>query len=149
MRRVRRRDRLCPGPLPSTGDPLNVAIKRSGFVTVQTPNGNAYTRNGTLHIETDGTLTAVRLSVLARPARPSTSARAATAIIGNDGSLDINGLPSGQIAMADPTGAEMIPAGSSLYRTADGAFFRRDQQPDHQGLSDAPSEMGTIVRCWR
>jgi flagellar basal-body rod protein FlgF len=139
---------LSQGPMQSTGDPLNVAISGPGFMTVQTPNGNAYTRNGTLHIETDGTLTAAGYPVLNPAGQTLNVGQGGNVIIGNDGSLDINGLPSGQIAMADPTGAEMIPAGSSLYRTADGAALPPATNSQmHQGFIEgsAGSEMGTMV----
>jgi flagellar basal-body rod protein FlgF len=139
---------LAQGPMQSTGDPLNVAISGPGFMTVQTPTGIAYTRNGSLSIETDGTLTAAGYPVLNPAGQTINVGRGGDVTIGNDGSLDINGIPSSQIALADPTGAEMIAAGSSLYRTADGSVLppATDSQM-HQGFIEgsAGSEMGTMV----
>jgi flagellar basal-body rod protein FlgF len=139
---------LSQGPMQSTGDPLNVAISGPAFMTVQTPNGNAYTRNGTLHVESDGTLTAAGYPVLNPAGQTINLGKGGNVIIGDDGSLDINGLPSGQIAMADPTGAQMMPAGASLYRTADGAALPPATNSQmHQGFIEgcAGSEMGTMV----
>ena len=42
---------MAQGPMQSTSNPMDVAISGPGFMTVQTPNGNAYTRNGTLQVD--------------------------------------------------------------------------------------------------
>ena len=39
-----------------TGNPLDVAIDGKGFLAVQTPNGERYTRNGALQINNAGQL---------------------------------------------------------------------------------------------
>jgi flagellar basal-body rod protein FlgF len=45
-----------PGPLLQTGNPLDIAIDGDAFLTVQTPRGERYTRNGTLHLNPTGEL---------------------------------------------------------------------------------------------
>jgi flagellar basal-body rod protein FlgF len=47
---------LRPGPMQQTGNPLDVAIQGDGFLAVQTPNGERYTRNGALQLNTNGEL---------------------------------------------------------------------------------------------
>jgi len=47
---------LKPGPLQQTGNPLDVAIEGDGFLAVQTPRGERYTRNGALQINANGEL---------------------------------------------------------------------------------------------
>ena len=44
------------GPIEFTGNPLDVAIKGEGFLAVQTPAGERYTRNGALEINAQGQL---------------------------------------------------------------------------------------------
>ncbi|HVG51544.1 MAG TPA: flagellar basal-body rod protein FlgF [Xanthobacteraceae bacterium] len=44
------------GSVQATGNPLDVAIVGEGFLVVQTPNGERYTRNGALQIATNGQL---------------------------------------------------------------------------------------------
>lgn len=44
------------GPLERTGNALDVALDGSGFLAVQTPNGERYTRNGSLQINAQGQL---------------------------------------------------------------------------------------------
>ncbi len=139
---------LAQGPMQSTGDPLNVAISGPGFMTVQTPNGTAYTRNGVLQVASDGTLTASGYPVLNQTGSPINVGQGGTVTIGGDGSVNVNGLPSGQIAMADPAGTAMLPAGASLYRTANGEVLPPATNSQmHQGFLEgsAGSEMGTMV----
>src|SRR5882757_499060 len=47
---------LSQGPVEPTGNPLDVAISGNGYLTVQTPRGERYTRNGALQINGTGQL---------------------------------------------------------------------------------------------
>lgn len=42
------------GPPQSTGAPLDMCLKGTGFFTIMTPDGVAYTRNGNFSIDSDG-----------------------------------------------------------------------------------------------
>jgi flagellar basal-body rod protein FlgF len=47
---------LAQGPVQQTGNPLDVAISGDAFLTVQTPRGERFTRNGALQINSTGQL---------------------------------------------------------------------------------------------
>jgi flagellar basal-body rod protein FlgF len=47
---------LSQGPIQQTGNPLDVAIEGDGYLTVQTPRGERYTRNGAFQINASGEL---------------------------------------------------------------------------------------------
>src|SRR3954449_12749286 len=47
---------LSQGPVEHTGNPLDVAISGNAFLTVQTPRGDRYTRNGALQVNSQGQL---------------------------------------------------------------------------------------------
>ena len=47
---------LGQGPIQQTGNPLDVALDGNGFLVVQTPRGERYTRNGALQINNSGEL---------------------------------------------------------------------------------------------
>ncbi|MGA2566034.1 MAG: flagellar basal-body rod protein FlgF [Pseudolabrys sp.] len=47
---------MSQGPIERTGNPLDVAVDGTGFLVVQTPRGERYTRNGALQINTSGQL---------------------------------------------------------------------------------------------
>ena len=44
------------GPVERTGNPLDIAIDGKGFLAVQTPNGERFTRNGAFQINAEGQL---------------------------------------------------------------------------------------------
>ena len=44
------------GPMSHTGDPLDIALNGPGFLTVTTPNGDRYTRDGHLQLDSQGEL---------------------------------------------------------------------------------------------
>lgn len=47
---------MSQGTIQLTGNPLDVAIEGEGYLTVQTPAGDRYTRNGALQINAQGQL---------------------------------------------------------------------------------------------
>ena len=47
---------MANGAMDQTGNPLDVALMGDGFMTVSTPNGDRYTRSGSLSINAQGTL---------------------------------------------------------------------------------------------
>jgi flagellar basal-body rod protein FlgF len=47
---------LSQGSTQTTGNPLDVAIDGAGFLVVQTPRGERYTRNGALQVNSQGQL---------------------------------------------------------------------------------------------
>src|SRR5690606_17571201 len=47
---------MSAGSINETGNPLDVALDGEGFLTVQTPGGERYTKAGSLAIDPSGTL---------------------------------------------------------------------------------------------
>ena len=47
---------LSEGPMQSTGNPLDIAIKGDGYLVVGSKDGNMYTRNGHLRLDATGQL---------------------------------------------------------------------------------------------
>ena len=47
---------MSQGPIEHTGNPLDVAVDGKGFLVVQTPRGERYTRNGSMQINATGQL---------------------------------------------------------------------------------------------
>ncbi len=96
-----------------------MAVVGPGFIRVQGPQGEAYTRDGQLQLSPDGTLLAAGHPVVSQGGDPIT-VPASDIMIAADGSITVNGQPNARIGIADPKGAVMTPAGGSLYRGADG-----------------------------
>jgi flagellar basal-body rod protein FlgF len=83
---------LEQGALKETDEPLDVALQGQGFLTVQTPQGVRYTRNGQLQVDGQGRLTTQSgYAVLDRAGR-SIAVRSADSVhIGPDGTVTVAG----------------------------------------------------------
>jgi flagellar basal-body rod protein FlgF len=90
---------MTPGAISQTGRPLDVALRGEGMFTVQTPQGERYTRVGNVRIATDGTLTTNQghpyLGVDKRPIKVSPTST--DAAIAPDGSVKAGGAIVGTL----------------------------------------------------
>jgi flagellar basal-body rod protein FlgF len=121
------------GPLQHTGDPLDVGINGDAWLQVQTPQGNALTRDGSLAISNAGILTdSAGNPILSAGGAPISVPNLASLSIGPDGT--ISGVPAatpgappqsyGQIGLvATPTGA-MTDLGGSKFAPPSGATLQ-------------------------
>ncbi|MCX7962310.1 MAG: flagellar basal body rod protein FlgF [Burkholderiales bacterium] len=122
---------LTPGPIESTGRPLDVALQGPGWIAVQAPDGReAYTRAGSLEAGAGGVL----------------QTRAGHAVLGEGGPIAVP--PEHRIEIArdgtvtaipesGPRGSVQVlgrlklvnPPAEALARGADGLFRTRDGAP--------------------
>ena len=118
---------LRAGSIESTGNPLDIALEGSGFLTVRTPAGISYTRNGSLHLDSSGTLlTGQGDKVLAVPPQPNLDPVPITALDGQitisaDGTVSAQGGIVAQLNLVDfPHGTPFITQGNSYFQVPDG-----------------------------
>lgn len=118
-----------PGALQQTGRSLDVAIKGSGWITVQLANGEeAYTRQGNLQVSADGILQTAngfnvkgkRGAIVVPPL-----ARITVAKDGTVSAVPITPLPNtvvivDQIKLVDPPHNELTKGGDGLFRLNSG-----------------------------
>lgn len=91
---------FSPGPIVDTGNPLDVAIDGPGFFVVRTPAGERYTRAGNFSLNPDGLLvTPNGEAVLGEQGAIVIQGDSVT--ISPDGTVIIDGVPSGQIRVVD------------------------------------------------
>lgn len=93
------------GTVETTGRALDVALPAEGFLVVQTPRGERYTRSGQLRVGSDLLLrTAEGSTVLADNHRPIQIANAAAADkihVGEDGTVSVDGASVGRLLLVD------------------------------------------------
>lgn len=78
------------GSIQQTGGPLDVAIDGDGFLVVQAPQGERYTRNGALQVNANGQLvTTDGLPVLGENGPITLQGRDADIVIGADGTIRV------------------------------------------------------------
>lgn len=91
---------LTQGPLRETDEPLDVALQGEGFLVVQTPDGNRYTRDGQLSQDAQGRLvTASGLPVLGDGGQPIAIPAGAKPEIAADGTVTAGGRTVGKLAL--------------------------------------------------
>jgi len=78
------------GPVQPTGNPLDVALSGNDFLTVQTPRGERYTRNGALQINAQGQLvTSEGLTVIGQSGPITFQPNDREISIGIDGTISV------------------------------------------------------------
>jgi flagellar basal-body rod protein FlgF len=124
---------LGQGPIQQTGNPLDVAIEGNGFLAVQTPRGERYTRNGALQINNTGELVTSEGYRVVGESGPITFQNSDRDItINNDGSIRVR---EGTNATADSSRGklrlvdfanpqQLVKDGSSTFQ-ADGSMQPR------------------------
>lgn len=137
-----------PGPLKHTGSALDVGITGNAWLQVQTPNGTALTRNGSLSVSASGMLTDSSGNPILSTNGMAISLPPLDKIqIGNDGT--ISGVLSGsgdnhakvlaQIGLVSTPAGGLSPLGGSLYKVSpDSALTPTSNGALHQGyLNDS------------
>jgi flagellar basal-body rod protein FlgG len=105
---------MTPSPLRETGDPLDVGLVGEGFLSVRTPAGVAYTRDGQLSVDSAGHLvTSAGFPLLDRDGSPIAVASAGDVQIASDGTVTSAGKTAGRLAVVSLTGAQRL--GDGLY----------------------------------
>jgi flagellar basal-body rod protein FlgF len=94
---------MSQGNLTHTGNPLDVALNGDGFMTVTTPSGNQYTRNGHLQIDSQGEIvTSAGFVVQGDGGSPIVIPSGAASItIGKDGTVATEKQTIGKIAVVN------------------------------------------------
>lgn len=133
---------MLPGTLQASDQPLDVAISGAGFLEVLRPDGTpAYTRAGSLEVNTDGLLAAADGSPLAGQIQVPPDAQNIT--IGADGTvsaIEAGGTTPVQlgriqlVSFADP--AALLPAGDNLYTAPPEAGAAQPGTPGTSGLGE-------------
>lgn len=138
---------FTPGPLNSTGNPLDVAIEGRGFMVVQTPNGERLSRGGSLRVDDTGTLTDP----------------AGNAIVGEGGAIRVSSRGNAQAGEIQITRAgavmvdkaevgrlkmETVPDNTPLLREGSGLFVppskRARMDPDTVSIRQGSLEQSNV-----
>jgi len=106
------------GSLEHTGRDLDVALESDGFFVVDTPLGEAYTRNGAFSISPAGLL----VTSNGDPVQTDSGTLAVTGssiAIANDGQISVDGQPVGALRIVNFEAPENLERlGGTLYRTS-------------------------------
>jgi len=108
------------GTIRNTSNPLDVALQGSGFFTIGSPAGRAYTRNGAFRVSPAGTLVnSEGYGVLDTAGNPINVDPSLPLSIGIDGSVLQSGQSIAQLGLADFTPGQLVKQGNTLFHPAD------------------------------
>jgi len=107
---------FSPGSIHETGRSLDVALDGNGFLAVQTPRGERYTRTGSLTLDANGQLVTQSGNLVIGQGGPITLPPG-EATIGEDGSVSVRGQVAGRLKIVrfnDPRAA-LVKEGETLF----------------------------------
>ncbi|CAM3539124.1 flagellar basal body rod protein FlgF [Bordetella sputigena] len=119
------RNDFTPGVMDATGRDLDIAVTGDGWIAVQTPQGEAYTRAGDLQVGVNGLLqTAQGMPVLSNQNGPIDVPPNATLTIASDGTITAIGagdppntiLNLGTIKLVSPPLASLVHGDDGVFR---------------------------------
>lgn len=120
---------FTPGTLQTTGRDLDIALTTEGMFAVQTGNGEAYTRNGSLEIDATGLLKTREGNPVLGDGGPIVIPENSVLTFGRDGT--ISAAPVNDPSQSNEIGRIKLvrPDERQLDRGNDGLFRLRDGQP--------------------
>jgi flagellar basal-body rod protein FlgF len=127
------------GALRQTGRSLDVALGGDGFLVVQTPRGERYTRDGSLTLDANGQLVTAQGDLVVGEAGPITI-RPGEVSISEDGRITVAGQEMGRLKLVrfqDPQAA-LLKEGSSLFVATESERPQAATQTKvHQGMLES------------
>jgi flagellar basal-body rod protein FlgF len=125
---------LTPGSLAPTGNPLDVSVAGSGFLTVQSAQGVLYTRDGGLHVTSDGLLVTSQGNAVLGEQGPVTLPNGVVAI-SSDGTISVEGVVVDKLRLAEfPPGTNLTAVGNAAYSAPAGAAVLAADSSVRQGM---------------
>jgi flagellar basal-body rod protein FlgF len=126
---------FTPGAIETTGRDLDVAIQGKGWIAVQATDGSeAYTRAGSLQINSNGLLTTRTGNVVLGDGGPIAVPSDTRVTIGGDGTVSTvptsnllnNSSVTGRIKLVNPPETGLVRGGDGLFRIASGGSAAPD-----------------------
>ena len=138
------------GNVVVTEDPLNIALQGPGFIAVDTPHGERFTRNGKLAVGANGLLSTADGFQVQGVNGGGIDVSGGNITIDQDGNVYSQGLFVSQIRLVEFEDSHMLTrTGANLYAASDEAMRRSAQAMDtrvlHKSLElsnvQVPAEM--------
>lgn len=132
------------GALAATDNPLNVALCGPGFLVVNTPDGQRYTRAGALTVDTQQQLaTPDGFPVLGQGDAPI-PVKGSDVEIASDGTVTVDHQPVGKMRLVEFEDPHMLERqGQNMYRASEAAV-NRSSDASATTVSDKMLEMSNV-----
>ncbi|MFO7976024.1 MAG: flagellar hook-basal body protein [Candidatus Hydrogenedentota bacterium] len=142
------------GNIVATEDPLNIALQGPGYIGIETPQGERFTRNGKLAIDANGLLTTPDGYHVQSVNGGAIDVTGGDITIDEDGNVHSQGLFVAQIRLVEFEDPHMLTrVGANLYEASDEAMRKSAQAVDtrvlHKSLElsnvQVPAEMVQMI----
>jgi len=128
---------LASGSLAPTGNPLDVGVAGSGFLTVQSAQGILYTRDGSFHLTPEGQLVTSRGNAVLGTQGPVTLPSGSVAI-SSDGTISVDGTVVDQLRLAEfSPGTNLTAVGNATYSAPGGSAVAAVESSVRQGMLES------------
>jgi flagellar basal-body rod protein FlgF len=125
---------LASGSFAPTGNPLDVAVAGSGFLSVQSAQGVLYTRDGGFHVTAEGQLVTGQGNAVLGEQGPITLPNGDVAI-SSDGTISVNGSVVDKLQLAEfPPGTNLTAVGNATFAAPEGAAVPAVASTVRQGM---------------
>jgi flagellar basal-body rod protein FlgF len=122
---------FTPGPLKFSGNPFDVAVKGKGWLSIQTMGGEAYTRDGSLEVSSNGVLQTHAGFPVLGDGGPITIPPESVIVIGADGTISAiqNGITNevARLKLVNPPEAELVRGEDGFFRLQGGQTAPADE----------------------
>ena len=113
---------LRPGPITQTGRRLDVAIEGAGWLAVRLADGSqAYTRNGSLRLDTEGQLRLPGGEAVLGEGGPLALPPGTLPMVAADGTLGADGHSLGRLMLVEAAPGALLRGDDGFFRRAPGA----------------------------
>ena len=117
------RHNLMPGAIAQTGNPLDIALQGDGYLTILTPAGERFTRNGALSLNESGELVTMDGYQVAGEGGPIVFAPGETGItLGADGAVRSSAGSKGMLQIAEFDDPQSLTREGSTLFVGEGAL---------------------------
>jgi flagellar basal-body rod protein FlgF len=125
---------LTPASLAPTGNPLDVGVAGSGFLTVQSAQGVVYTRDGSFHVTAAGQLVTSQGNAVLGEQGPVILPSGSVAI-SSDGTISVEGTVVDKLKLAEfPPGTNLVAVGNATYSAPNGSALVAAESSVRQGM---------------
>jgi len=134
---------LSSGSLTPTGNPLDVGVAGSGFLVVQSAQGNLYTRDGSFHVTPTGQLVTSQGNAVLGEQGPVTLPNGNVAISA-DGTISVEGTVVDKLQLTEfPPGTNLTAMGNATYAAPAGSAVTAADSSVRQGMLEGSNVNAT------
>ncbi len=132
------------GAFQTTGNPLNVALSGPGFLSVNTPRGERFSRNGAFAIDVDGDLATADGFKLQGEGGQAIAVGDGVVTIARDGGVSVNGAVVGRLRVTEFDNPHMLTReGETLYMASNEAM-QASRESEETTVDQGMLEMSNV-----